>query len=140
MPNHVMPMVHGLPFFGFTHQAWDAARASDALSHLPSAKLDFYASFYEDIESLKGWQVAEKQAAVRLAPLAYETRLDPGERDAQVANLAAVDDNAFYIDQVSRSLIEDARAQGLRPDPRKVALWIEKTRKDLGGCVVNPGV
>jgi hypothetical protein len=139
VPGHVMPIVHGLPFFGFTHQAWDAARASGALSHVPGEKLAFYSAFYEEVERLNGWQAAESEAAERLTPLAYDTRLEHRDRDARLADLAAVDANAFYIDELSRNLLDDARAQGLKPDPAELARFIKGSREIVGACVKDPG-
>ena len=130
-----MPIVHGLPFFSFTHQAWDAARESGALSHLPHKRLAFYSTFYEDIERLNSWQAAEHDAAVRLAPLAYDTSLEGPDRNAQLADIAAVDDNAFYLDAISRNLLDEARDQGLRPDPAKVTDWIKEARTITGTCI-----
>jgi hypothetical protein len=138
VPGHVMPVVHGLPFFSFTHEAWDAARASGALSHVPRDKLAFYSSFYEEIDRLNGWQAEESEAAVRLAPLAYDTRLERRDRDARLADLAAVDANAFYVDGISQGILRDARAHGLYPDAAKVADFVKGSRALIGACVKAP--
>ena len=132
--GHVMPIVHGLPFFSYIHEAWDTARASGALSHLPREKLAFYSSFYDTIQRLSGWQDAESAAAARLAPLAYDTRLDGRDRDAVLADLATIDSNAFYLDQFSRLALEAARAQGLRPDPAELAGDMKDGRETMGPC------
>ncbi len=139
-PGHVMPIVHGLPLYAYTHQAWDAARAGDALSHLPAAKLAFYSKFYEVIDRLNGWQAAENQAAVRLSPWAYDARLEQPERAGFLADLAAADDNAFYIDQFSRILVTEARDQQIRPDPGRLSDWLRQSRAVMGGCVTRPSL
>lgn len=133
--GHVMPIVHGLPFFEYNHQAWDAARADGVLGHLAREKLAFYSSFYNIIERLTGWQDAESAAAARLAPLAYDTRLEVRQRDAVLAELATIDSNAFYLDQFSRMVLEEARAQGLQPDPAKMASFLKDGREVMGPCV-----
>ncbi len=139
MPGHVMPIVHGLPYFSYSREAWETARASGALDHLPHDRLDFYASSYEDIEALKGWQAAESASAVQLAPLAFNTRLEHRDRDAYLADLAAVDSNAFYLENFTRILLERGRAHGIHPARAEVAEWIKEGRAMSGGCVKDVG-
>lgn len=113
----VAPDLYASPWRAWTRGSWEAAVASDALSHMPQARLHAYANAYKAIEDIDETISRERAAKGALAPLvdAALDRQQANEVNVAVTNL---DRNRADILIAGRDLLGYSRDLGLVPTIR----------------------
>lgn len=86
-------------------EAWQTARSSGALDHLPSADVTKYAQAYHRGYRIRALQDQENDAGARLSVLAIDGPIDVGGRIALIGALAQADRANAYMEITAQALI-----------------------------------
>ena len=137
-----MPTAYRAPERLWLHDAWETARASGALTHLPPDLVSRYSDAYNTGARIFALQESEEQAAARLGALAFDGDIDNSSRVALIGSLVQVDRDNSYIENRAISELETLREvlRGKNREARKSAVQarIAVQKKFRGSCVRQP--
>lgn len=121
-------------------EAWETARSSGALSHMPDSAVAKYAQAYHRGRQILELQAEENAAAARLSPLAVDGAIDPHSRAQLLGALAETDHANAYIEfataQDLRLLRELLKDQSRDAVDQAVDDRIASQRRFRGSCVL----
>jgi len=135
--SNAIPWVYRAPMRPLVNGAWTAAVASGVSLHMPNERAAFFDHIYEQLEQGFATQVLERQAATKLAPLAFDRNLNDAERTQYLSVLGELDQINALRTLIAAQLIENADDGGLRIKASQAAERIKSFRKFPGraGCV-----
>jgi hypothetical protein len=87
----VLRGVYGAPNRAWVHDRWDAAKSDGVTAHLPRDRVQSYEFAYDSTILMDRLEEIEQENASKLAYLATDRVLAPGDRPAMVAALAEID-------------------------------------------------
>jgi hypothetical protein len=137
--QRVMVVAYRAPIRPWRTEAWETARSSGALNHLPSQEIRGYAQAYHRSREMLAVQAREDEAAARLSALAFDGVLDTSSRILLLGTLAEIDNanSILEIDaelnlQLLRKLLNDLPTE---PADQAIAHRLEAQRSFRGSCV-----
>jgi hypothetical protein len=135
----VVPPVYARPSKAWLSAAWENARASGAFAHMGRERTAGYALIYRLTDVIRELQEGEQTISPRLAPLAFDTRLDAQGRNAFISQIGELDQANRRIANVGRQILDAADKQGLRLDARN-ADEVLASLAFHGACLRRPDV
>lgn len=119
--------------------AWETAKASGVLNHMPRNTVAGYTKIYAEIEIERQTETFEFQTAPELAYLSFDTELDPQARRQAVSTLGKLDSANGNLVQGGRQILDRIKAMHLNFDRRGVATQVREAlavqRAFRGSCV-----
>lgn len=107
--RNAMPVAYRAPFRVILTDAWDNALASGTLNHLPAERVATLSGTYKQVAQLSDLQEQEQRASAALAPLAFDSDLDPQLRADALRQLAELDRLNALMAVMGSQLIESVR-------------------------------
>jgi hypothetical protein len=137
--QRVLAWAYRAPEPPWVDEAWQLARSTGALNHLPSTEVARYAQVYRRSNRFLGVQDEENDAAARLSVLAIDGPVDAAARVELLGALAQADHANAYMELGARQQIEFLQpllSDLPRPDVDKaVAERMATQRAFRGPCV-----
>jgi len=134
--SYAIPRVYRAPVRPFLNGAWTAAVTSGVSLHMRPERAAFFNHVYRQLEQGFATQVLERQAATKLAALAFDRNLNDAERTQYLSVLGELDQINALRTLVGAQLIENADDGGLRIKASEAAERIKHFREsDRAACV-----
>lgn len=109
----VAPAPYRTPLPTWEQSAWDSAKSSGVLSHMPRERVAAFSDLYTALESERQSQIWEEPAFSELLYLSFDTTLDAQARRSAMSALGRLDWLNGTIVITADQLIETARAMRL---------------------------
>lgn len=137
--NRSMGRVYSVPLRGWSEDAWDTAKSTGVIDHMPRAEAAAYSAIYAEIEKIRDLQGQELPLESRLAFLSVDQRLDNSARTDALSTLGEIDAlnsviaglSSLIIDQIKGLHLPVDRAARFKDSKEKV----ESERQYRGPCV-----
>jgi hypothetical protein len=127
------------PFRSWDDQAWQAAMASQALSHADTAKMIAWSTAYTGMPILNQWTTQEQADLPRLRAKTGGTgRLTTAQMDRLFEVLGNLRFENQRMSGGSQALLGYAEAVGIKPEAGKQREILAEARRIYGACVVDP--
>jgi hypothetical protein len=135
--SYAIPRVYRAPVRPFLNGAWTAAVTSGVPLHMQPERAAFFDHVYRQLEQGFATQVLEREAATKLAPLAFDRNLNDAERTQYLSVLGELDQINAFRALVAAQLIVGADEGGLRIKASQAAERIKSFRTFPGraACV-----
>lgn len=131
--------VYSIPLRGWSQDAWDTAKSTGAIGHMPHGEVADYSAIYAEIAAIRDFQAQELPLESKIAYLSADQRLDNGARTEALGTLGQLDALNAVIAGLSSLMVEQVKDLHLRVD--RVARFadmkqkIESERQYRGACV-----
>ena len=132
------PSVYRTPSRTWVEPSWRTALSGEVLVHFNPDRAQQFASLFSVVDLLERNQAEEMDTAATLGDLAFTGPITPADRRVNLKAVAKLDALDARILFEARSLLEDARKAGIRPDPLIVQKAINQQRAYRGPCVQSP--
>ncbi|MEO5612684.1 MAG: hypothetical protein ABIT68_07995 [Sphingomicrobium sp.] len=136
--NPGFPSVYRTPNRGWEKASWMTALNGEVLGHFTPARAEQFAVMFDVIALMELIQAEEVRTAEDLGDLAFPGPMSAAERRANlkvVTKLDSLDVRMLYLAEL---LLDDAKAAGIKPDPKDLREEIDQQRSYRGSCVREP--
>lgn len=135
----VVPAPYRTPLRDWDQSAWDSAKSSGVLSHMPRERVAAFSNLYAALASERQAQEREEASFSQLGYLSFDTALDVQARRRAMSDLGQLDWLNGIIVITADQLIDDARAMHLdfsRTNLRQSLADVELDQREFrGSCV-----
>ena len=132
------PSVYRTPSRTWDEPSWRTALSGEVLVHFNPDRAQQFASLFSLVDLLERNQAEEMDTAVTLGDLAFAGPISPADRRANLKAVAKLDALDARILFEARSLLQDARKAGIRPEPTSLQEAVNQQRVYRGPCVRTP--
>jgi hypothetical protein len=134
-----LPVAYAAPARGWYDNSWQAVLASGAAAHMSEARLRTYGLLYRFIDGFRTRQLREDALIPAIQPLAYDQMLSADKRAEMQADIAALDRENYWMAGLGEQFIENARRNGLPPDPARLEARFQDLGRSYGNCAQRLG-
>jgi hypothetical protein len=106
---------------------------------MSEARLRTYGQLCRFIDGFRTRQLREDALIPAIQPLAYDQTLSAEQRVEMQADIAALDRENYWMAGLGEQFIEQARRNGLPPDPARVEARFQDLLGGYGNCVQRLG-
>ena len=121
----------------WSHDAWETALSSGALSHMPRERVAHYGIAYREVDLIRNWQVQSLAMIDQLSALGFDGSFSSQERHGYLNTLSGIAHLQHTIAANNRRLFGQASALGLGLTQAEVDARVAGDRKRLGACVTD---
>jgi hypothetical protein len=138
---YVLPPAYQAPRRYLRSDAWDNAKASGVLSHMPRERASAYSAIYTQIAYLQELSDIETGEAPALAFLSYNGQIDEQSRERALGALARLDLINLHLVVGGLNLRKATEDLGLEFSPlqrKEVKEFFQLRLRQFGSCVKPP--
>ena len=134
-----MGRVYSVPLRGWSQDAWDTAKSTGAIDHMPHGEVAGYSAVYAEIAKIRDLQDQELGFESKLAFLSVDQQLESGARTEALGTLGQLDALNAVISGLSSLMIEQIKGLHLQVDrvarSEELKASIASERRYRGACV-----
>jgi hypothetical protein len=137
----VLPVAYRTPRKYLVIDAWDTAKTSGILDHMPRERVAAYSEIYTQIAHMQQLSDIERGEVPTLTFLSFDGPLDPQSRNRAIDTLAQLDSINLHLVLGGTNLKKASENLQLEYSPvqsREVTDLIRRARTVYGDCVSGP--
>jgi len=139
----ILPVAYRAPRRYLRTDAWDNAKTSGVLSHMPRERAAAYSAIYMQIAYMQELSDIENGEAPALAFLSFNGQLDGQSRERAIGALARLDLINLHLAVGGSNMRKSTEELGLEFSPhqrKEVGELFQLRRRQYGSCVKPPKV